>query len=425
MVVEPVALPMREAQAFWADKKIVTRKEFDALSERARARAFTVTGLSAQDQLADVHAAMARAMEGGETLADFQGRIADIIEQQGWTGQRAWRVDNIFRTNLQSAYQAGRYVQMQRAAKTRPYWRYVAVQDSRTRPSHSALHGLVYPADHDFWSRFYPPNGFRCRCSVQTLSAKQVEERGYEVQKDWSGIIEPVDPRTGERLPPVRPAPDKGFAQNTAEDWLADLSPEEIDERDLRVRPTRATCRDGKGMFAGGGCKEPLARLDPRHILPVRPEDLLPAGLRDDEYVLEFLREFGMRRMGESRTHVLPGGVPVVISKRLFEDRLSGGWKVQKSGRERYLKLLARTILKPFEVWQVPAELAGRRYEVIRVLRLFQGETGQVGGFAVFNLVGRRWLGTTAFTPKAGRPEAMLEYLEKQRSGILLHREEL
>ncbi|MFO7596504.1 MAG: hypothetical protein R6W92_09210 [Desulfocurvibacter africanus] len=56
---------------------------------------------------------------------------------------------------------------------------------------------------------------------MQTLSERQVQERGYEVQKDWPGLIEPVDPATGEGLPPVRPFPGKGFVGNAAEEWLA------------------------------------------------------------------------------------------------------------------------------------------------------------------------------------------------------------
>ena len=32
----------------------------------------------------------------------------------------------------------------------RPYWRYVAVADGSTRPTHSAMHGTIFPADHSF-----------------------------------------------------------------------------------------------------------------------------------------------------------------------------------------------------------------------------------------------------------------------------------
>lgn len=69
------------------------------------------------------------------------------------------RVENIFRTNMQVAYSAGRYKKMQAVKASRPYWQYIAVMDKRVRPSHAILHEKVYPADHEFWSSNYPPNG--------------------------------------------------------------------------------------------------------------------------------------------------------------------------------------------------------------------------------------------------------------------------
>lgn len=48
-----------------------------------------------------------------------------------------------------------------------PNLRYIAVQDERTRISHAELHGCVIPIDHPFWDKYYPPNDWGDRCSVQ------------------------------------------------------------------------------------------------------------------------------------------------------------------------------------------------------------------------------------------------------------------
>gem|GEM_PF-4123893 len=64
---------------------------------------------------------------------------------------------------------------------------------------------------------------------------------------------------------------------------------------------------------------------------------------------------------------------------------------------------------------------------MLRLLRLFKLEA-RIGGFAVFNLVqGRKWQAATVFTPKikSRSEKAMLEYLEGQREGVLVYREEL
>jgi SPP1 gp7 family putative phage head morphogenesis protein len=413
----------KEALAYWRGKAPITNAKYKKLGEQARQRAFTVAGLARQDQVQAVHTALAKAIENGETLAQFKKRLGPLLDRQGWTGKRAWRIENIYRTNMQSAYMAGRYAQMKAVAKRRPYWRYIAVKDSRTRPTHAALNGKVYPHDHDFWAAWYPPNGFGCRCTVQTLSAAQVESRGLKVESRVPTMIEPVGPG-GVKMPARPLRPDPGFHGNVGRDWLSGLSPREL-KGELKDLASVALCREGRGLFAGGDdCKPPLIQLAKRHILPVRAADIMAKGLAPEKYVKAFLSEFGIADINGAAVHRLPGNIPVVIDKGLFTDKRTGKWKADKSGRGPFVKLLARTIKNPYEIWMVPAEVGGRVYTTLRLLRLFSWR-GKLGGFAVFNLVGgRAWQGATTFTPKLGKAEsALLEYLEKQRRGTLIFRE--
>lgn len=66
-----------------------------------------------------------------------------------------------------AAKAARRWQDCERNADLYPNLRYIAVQDERTREPHAALHGCVIPIDHPFWDKYYPPNGWNCRCSVQ------------------------------------------------------------------------------------------------------------------------------------------------------------------------------------------------------------------------------------------------------------------
>lgn len=429
MAVEVKPLQPSEALRFWQDKTAVTKDEYSALDRKARSRAFTVSGLDRAEQVGAVHAAMHKALENGETLRDFKKRVGETLEDATLPD---WRLRTIFRTNIQSAYMAGRYEQMKRTAKQRPYWRYVAVADNRTRLDHLALHGLVYPADHEFWGSFYPPNGFACRCSVQSLSSRQVRARGLTIETDMPDLVEPTDPATGMKLPPRRPRPDPGFDSNVGQDWLAGLAPSELDG-ELKDVATSAWCRDGHTSFAeGDACRPPLATLDKRHIFKIRPDDILPKNLDKSEHVAAFLKEFGLG-LEQSKVHRLPGNFPVVISKWLFVDKATGEFKGTWSDKGPYMRLLARTIKDPYEVWWAPVEVGGRDGKPkrlvysLRLLRLFSRPDGKgIGGYCSFSLIGRHWLGATAFAPKAGRSEkAILEYLERMRGGVLLHREEL
>lgn len=47
-----------------------------------------------------------------------------------------------------------------------PNLQYRAVMDARTRDEHAKLNGTILPLSDPFWRKYYPPNGWGCRCSV-------------------------------------------------------------------------------------------------------------------------------------------------------------------------------------------------------------------------------------------------------------------
>ena len=93
------------------------------------------------------------------------------------------RLTTIFTTNMLSAYQAGRYQQLQESVEEYPYWRYKSMGDSHVRPAHRALNGKVFRADDPFWASHYPPNGFNCRCSVEPLDDYDLKLDGLKVER--------------------------------------------------------------------------------------------------------------------------------------------------------------------------------------------------------------------------------------------------
>lgn len=202
---------------FWKQRAKLTDVEAKALGDGAKHRAFYVTGLAKQDIVQLVSDGIQAALENGETLADFKKRIGQAIAAEGW---HDYRVENIFRTNLQTAYSAGRYQKMQAVKASRPYWQYMAVMDKRVRPPHAILHNQVYPADHEFWASNYPPNGFRCRCGVRTLSARQVEQQGLTVQKAMPEAGVWTDSKTKMEYFVNFPGADKGFRNNPGKEWV-------------------------------------------------------------------------------------------------------------------------------------------------------------------------------------------------------------
>ncbi len=375
-------------------------------------RSFAVAGLAKRDMISDLHSSLYAAMNEGKTFAQWRASIPQILQETGWTGHR---LETIFRTNVQTAYNAGRYAKMREVAKSRPYWQYLAVCDDRTRPAHAALNGMVFPADHEFWDSHYPPNGFRCRCTVRSLSKRQVDKQDLAVQEDIPQDLLYTDPKTGMEIPVASVAPDPGFAANPGKNWLDGLAPSELAGLELH------DLAHAKALEKG--VTPPLISLPAKHILPIKAGDILPAGLTDSAYMLAFFKEFGLQGLDEQFIHRLPGVGPLVVDRSLFLDKVTGALKANKANRGPYLKLLARTILDPYEIWLVPATLAGRQVASLRLIRLFEGANKEIGGFGVFALVGNSWTGSTVYNPMGENAKAMLAYLERQRTGTLVYRE--
>jgi len=129
---------------------------------------------------------------------------------------------------MQTSYQTGRYQSQIENVENRPYWEYVAVMDSSTRPEHAMLNGLVLRYDDPFWKSFYPPNGWNCRCRVNALSEHNISTKNlmidnsdgklseeYRLVSKKTGELKPVsvytDPLTGKKI-----APDVGWSHNPA-----------------------------------------------------------------------------------------------------------------------------------------------------------------------------------------------------------------
>lgn len=175
-----------DAVEYFKDKIPIPLADFIRLADEYKAFAFTISGYTAIQILSKFHEEITKAIEDGTTIAAFKESMNLFLLDKGYDGITNFQADNIFRTNIQTAYNVGHYKQMTNpdVLKMRPYWRYDAVNDSHTRPSHLAMDGKVFRADDPIWDTWYPPNGFRCRCAITTLSERQVKERGLKVEQD-------------------------------------------------------------------------------------------------------------------------------------------------------------------------------------------------------------------------------------------------
>ncbi|HOW76502.1 MAG TPA: phage minor head protein [Candidatus Competibacteraceae bacterium] len=91
----------------------------------------------------------------------------------------AWRTRVIYETNLFTSYSAGRTQQMKDVAASRPWWRY-RHSDASVHPckEHRAWSRKILHADDPWWATHTPPNGWGCKCYLETLADHDLEQHG-------------------------------------------------------------------------------------------------------------------------------------------------------------------------------------------------------------------------------------------------------
>ncbi|MBW7863065.1 MAG: minor capsid protein [Candidatus Hydrogenedens sp.] len=63
-----------------------------------------------------------------------------------------------------------------------PYWKYVSANDEDTCEDCLKLHGRVWMKKDPIWKGIFPPNGLHCRCYVQGMSERMLQNEGLEVE---------------------------------------------------------------------------------------------------------------------------------------------------------------------------------------------------------------------------------------------------
>jgi len=200
-------------------------------------RDFMVAKMMDLDLLSDVKQAVDDALTHGIAFDDFKKHLTEVLQEKGWWGQQDMvdpltgetrtvqlgsprRLKTIFDVNLSTSYAAGAWAKIADNSSHSPYLMYNAIDDSRTRPLHRSWDNKILRWNDTWWNTHYPPNGWRCRCSVIQLNDADLKDMGRApdsspevTTKKW------LNPRTGsEENIPV--GIDPGWAYNVGQNYL-------------------------------------------------------------------------------------------------------------------------------------------------------------------------------------------------------------
>ncbi|HDL7686820.1 TPA: minor capsid protein [Yersinia enterocolitica] len=252
-LAQAMTLKPEEAIRYFESKGYTIGFNWHDVEARAHATAFTVAGILKQDVLEDVRQGLSDSLRNGTTFEQFKKQLIPVLEQKGWMGKglvadadgvlegkqlTPRRLKTIFQTNMQSAYNAGRYEEQLANAEFRPYWERVAVMDRLTRPKHAALNGFTARYDDPVWQFMYPPDGYRCRCRVRARSEADISRHNITVQSSQDRIETvqqawgPNDTRTVQafRINGELYTPDAGFGHNPGQGNLSALGQRLMDK---------------------------------------------------------------------------------------------------------------------------------------------------------------------------------------------------
>lgn len=157
----------------------MTTDEFRKLDSRYRNYAFTVTEYEKQNQVEAVFNSLIEAKEQNRSFKEWKSALLE----KGFSVS-----DLTYWQNMRAAQGAGRYAQMMEDVDIAPYWQLICVKDVKTRQEHLAMNGLIRRYDDPIWDTWYPPNGYRCRCTVRSLSREYLLSKGISPESLPKGL---------------------------------------------------------------------------------------------------------------------------------------------------------------------------------------------------------------------------------------------
>ncbi len=213
-------LPYAEAVEYLKKRDVLKKIDYDRLSDRLKFRAFTASRISDGALLKRINGELIKNIEAGNGLKDFLGMTkTDVLSKVGLGNAGGWYWETVYRTNVQTAYNAGR---MMGYEEDRPLaLELVVIDDARTTDicRQYAGKGFILPYDDPFWKTHIPPFHFNCRTTVRAI----YDER--EIPEQWSfksSIEEPA----------------KGFGNNPVVDdsWWKELSSQVRQAKEYNVQ---------------------------------------------------------------------------------------------------------------------------------------------------------------------------------------------
>jgi uncharacterized protein with gpF-like domain len=175
----------REAVRWLRALDVAVPPDPEVLWRELYAGGLQIAGQAREDVIAWVRDGLAKALERGESYAQWRDGLREALVTSGW---RARGTDTPSRLHLihtmaaRTARAVGQWRRIEETVDTMPYLVYeLGPVRTRHRDEHLEYAGLVLRADDPWWRVHLPPRGFRCKCRVRQVSAYEAQRLGVSV----------------------------------------------------------------------------------------------------------------------------------------------------------------------------------------------------------------------------------------------------
>ncbi|MBT0573739.1 phage minor head protein [Riemerella anatipestifer] len=163
-ITEYKGLINKTAELFSSQIPQETPEEMRAYLEQD---AFIFSGLKTHTQLAEARSYLKDEKGDLRPYHDFEQKVLKLNKQYN---QHYLEAEYEFAAH--SSMSAANWANLQE--DTGRYWlEYRTAGDERVRASHQQLNGICLPKTDAFWTEYYPPNGWRCRCVAVEVLARE------------------------------------------------------------------------------------------------------------------------------------------------------------------------------------------------------------------------------------------------------------
>ena len=188
--LNPFELPYQEAVNAYAEVEPLMIEKFDEhLAKNIDDYNLYVKGNTDTTVSNLISRDLERNIKQGLTFKEWKSDVGRILQKTGTSADGSY-LKNVYRTNIQSAYNSAQQQEQRDTKDFFPYLEYIGIDDVRQSDICETLDGTVRKANDPFWNTYYPPNHYQCRSRVTSMTEEQFKERYGKITRINKSIKE-------------------------------------------------------------------------------------------------------------------------------------------------------------------------------------------------------------------------------------------